>query len=67
MGIESTYNAHLTFPVLLTTICSFGVANGFTNSYTMELGRFPFVPKLMKTKIYEVTYLIILIIILYIE
>jgi H+/Cl- antiporter ClcA len=56
MAIETTKDANISFPVLLTTIFSYGVANSFTNSYTIELGRFPFVPKLMKTKIYEVNY-----------
>ena len=54
--IEVTRNIDLVFPIMITVMFSFGTGNLFTKSYfysTIELKKLPYIPKLMKDKVYK--------------
>ena len=56
MVLELTGDINLAFPLLVTVLCAYGTGNFFTKSFfysTIELRKLPYVPKLMKDRIYN--------------
>lgn len=54
--LEITRDIHLVFPLMIAVLAAYGTGNLFTKSFfysTIELKKMPYIPKLMKDKIYN--------------
>lgn len=54
--LEITRDIHLVFPLMIAVLAAYGTGNLFTKSFfysTIELRKMPYIPKLMKDKIYN--------------